>query len=104
MTRERKRPAGASPCAPAQDEAKPKSKSPPKSIRAAAKTHALEALETLASLAQSAASESVRVSAANAVLDRAYGKPVTGARTAASKPAGEITGDVEVQWLDDSES
>ena len=102
MTRERKRPAGASPCAPAKDEAKPKSA--PKSIRAAAKTHAMEALETLASLAQSAASESVRVSAANAVLDRAYGKPVTGARTAAGKPAGEITGEVEVQWLDDSES
>ncbi len=102
MTRERKRPAGASPCAPEKNETKPKPA--PRSIRAAAKTHALEALETLASLAQNAASESVRVSAANAVLDRAYGKPVTGARTAAGKPVGDAMGEVEVEWLDPEKS
>jgi hypothetical protein len=40
-----------------------------------AKEHAPAALETLRDIAQSGQSESARVSAATALLDRAYGKP-----------------------------
>lgn len=69
------------------------------SLRAQARTHALEALEALASLAKGAASESVRVSAANALLDRAYGKPASGAAKALqAKDDGDDEG-VEVEWL-----
>jgi hypothetical protein len=74
-----------------------------RSFSAKAKLHALGALDSLASLAQSAASEAVRVSAANAVLDRAYGKPVSGARAPSSPSTGGHTGPMEVRWLDDEE-
>lgn len=40
-----------------------------------AKTYTEEALETLVDVAKNARSEAARVSAANALLDRAYGKP-----------------------------
>ncbi|MER8806042.1 hypothetical protein NKH65_03925 [Mesorhizobium australicum] len=40
-----------------------------------AKVHAEAALETLAEIASKGESDSARVSAANAILDRAYGKP-----------------------------
>ncbi len=40
-----------------------------------AKDHAEAALRTLADIASSGESESARVAAANAILDRAYGKP-----------------------------
>jgi hypothetical protein len=40
-----------------------------------AKGHAATALKTLADIAKGGESESARVSAANAILDRAYGKP-----------------------------
>jgi hypothetical protein len=40
-----------------------------------AKDHAEVALNVLVSIAQSGESEGARVSAANAILDRAYGKP-----------------------------
>lgn len=40
-----------------------------------AKEHAAMALQTLANIAQSGEGEAARVSAANAILDRAYGKP-----------------------------
>lgn len=40
-----------------------------------AKTHADAALKTLADIARSGESESARVTAAVAILDRAYGKP-----------------------------
>lgn len=40
-----------------------------------AKDHAAEALEVLVAIAKRGESESARVSAANAILDRAYGKP-----------------------------
>jgi hypothetical protein len=66
-----------------------------------AEGHALAALEALASLAESAASESVRVSAANAVLDRAYGKPTPGGRWAAGEEEQEAVepGRLKVRWL-----
>lgn len=68
-------------------------------MRAAAQAHALEALESLATLAKGAHSEAVRVSAANAVLDRAHGKPAPGARLPDEDGAagGRV---VEVRWLD----
>lgn len=40
-----------------------------------AKRHAPAALETLAKIAKSSENDSARVSACNAILDRAYGKP-----------------------------
>lgn len=40
-----------------------------------ARTHAPEALRTLVQIAKKGESDSARVSAANAILDRAYGKP-----------------------------
>ena len=40
-----------------------------------AKDHAEMALRTLADIAKSGESEAARVSAANAILDRGYGKP-----------------------------
>ena len=40
-----------------------------------AKDHAAEALATLVSIAKTGDSDSARVSAANAILDRGYGKP-----------------------------
>jgi hypothetical protein len=73
-----------------------------RSFSAKAKLHALDALDSLASLAKGAASEAVRVSAANAVLDRAYGKPGSGAK-ATSSPASGYSGPVEVRWLDDED-
>lgn len=70
------------------------------SFRARAKTHALEALEVLAELARNAASESVRVSAANALLDRAYGKPASGAAKPPEKGGEARQGPIEVRWVD----
>jgi hypothetical protein len=43
-----------------------------------AKEHAETALKVLAEIAMSGQSEAARVSAANALLDRAYGKPIQG--------------------------
>jgi hypothetical protein len=76
-----------------------------RSFRTEAKRHALDALESLASLAQGASSEAVRVSAANAVLDRAYGKPASGAARPGAKPADDGRDvEYEVQWLSDENS
>ncbi len=74
-----------------------------RTFSAKAKLHALGALDSLASLAQGAVSEAVRVSAANAVLDRAYGKPASGAKASPGPSAGGHTGPMEVRWLDDEE-
>ncbi len=63
----------------------------------AAQRHALGALDSLAALARGANSEAVRVSAANAVIDRAYGRPAPGSRAAFEDDGGE--GPLEVQWL-----
>ena len=41
-----------------------------------AKTYTEEALETLVDVARNGRTDAARVSAANALLDRAYGKPV----------------------------
>jgi hypothetical protein len=44
-------------------------------LREAARQYTPEALETLHSICKSGASESARVAAASAIIDRAYGKP-----------------------------
>lgn len=69
-------------------------------FREAAQAHALEALEALAWLAKNANSEAVRVSAANAVIDRAHGRPAPGSRVALEDEADEDDGPLEVRWLD----
>ena len=74
-----------------------------RSFSAKARLLALGALDSLASLAQGAASEAVRVSAANALLDRAYGKPASGVKAPSSPSTGGHTGPMEVRWLDDEE-
>ncbi|MFC0246418.1 hypothetical protein ACFOLL_04445 [Falsochrobactrum ovis] len=43
-----------------------------------AKEHAEQALQVLVNIALSGESEAARVSAANAILDRGYGKPMQG--------------------------
>lgn len=69
------------------------------SFQSKAKTHAEDALESLAELAKNASSEAVRVSAANALLDRAYGKPASGG--AKPEKAGEgQRGPIELRWVD----
>lgn len=44
-------------------------------IREAAQQYTTQALETLAQVMQTGESETARVSAANSILDRAYGRP-----------------------------
>ncbi len=72
-------------------------------FRAVAETHALEALQALVTLAKGAASESVRMSAANAILDRAYGRPPPGAKPVLEDEA-ELTFPLEVKWLESQSS
>jgi len=45
------------------------------SISDLAKTHAVDAMKALVSIAKSSESDAARVSAANAILDRGFGKP-----------------------------
>lgn len=59
-----------------------------------AKVHAPAALKTLATIASKGESEAARVSAANALLDRAYGKPPQ-----AVQVSGEDGGPLEIRWL-----
>jgi hypothetical protein len=75
-------------------------------LRRSAQDHAQEALEALLALVRNASSEHVRVAAANAILDRALGKPLPGAK-AADDLASDADGQddpLEVRWLDDEES
>lgn len=47
----------------------------PAEVRDAARAHTMLAIETLVSVCKTADSDNARVSAANALLDRAWGKP-----------------------------
>lgn len=60
-------------------------------IEAAAKEYAGDALKTLAAVAKTSENDSARVAAANALLDRGYGKP-----RQAVEHSGEGGGPVEV--------
>ena len=59
---------------------KPDNADPAAEFRLAAQGYALDALEALATLMNSANSEAVRVSAANALIDRAYGRAAQAVR------------------------
>jgi hypothetical protein len=67
----------------------------PAALADVAQNHALEALRVLAEAMTTASSETVRVSAANSMLDRGYGKPPPG-KAADEGPRGPI----EVRWVD----
>lgn len=67
--------------------------------RETAQAHADEALRALVELVRNASSEHVRVAAANAILDRALGKPLPGAKAAAEED-DEPSGPLVVRWLD----
>jgi len=59
-----------------------------------AKGHASEALETLVNIMRNGEQEGTRLSAANAILDRGYGKPYQ-----AAAPEGEGANDSMAQAL-----
>jgi hypothetical protein len=69
-------------------------------LREKAQNHGQEAMDALIALASSASSEHVRVAAANAVLDRAMGKPLPGVK-AAEEVEAEEDEPLEVEWLGD---
>ena len=74
---------------------------PAAEFHALAVYHARQALETLAVLANGASSEAVRVSAANAIIDRAYGKPAPGARAVRRDENGDGEPvELTITWLD----
>jgi hypothetical protein len=54
--------------------------------RALARAHAPAAMEELARLARAASSESVQLAAIKEILDRAYGRPESGAGEGGSGP------------------
>ncbi len=68
------------------------------SFRDSAQVHALAALKTLIWLAANAKSEAVRVSAANAVIDRAHGRPAASPKGFGNEHAYTPTR-LEVQWI-----
>jgi len=73
-------------------------------LRSEARNHAEKALNALANLMEAAASEHARISAANAILDRGYGRPMTGAQAAEYEPddddeTEDEDDDFEVVWL-----
>ena len=78
---------------------------PAAKFRAAAQRKALKALKTLAWLMENASSEAVRASAANSVLDRAYGRAAPAVRVGGSA-GGEDAEGVEVSfvWLSPEKS
>ena len=68
-------------------------------LREKARDHANKALEALADLMQGASSEHVRVAAANAILDRALGKPLPGTKAAEEEADADEDEPLEVRWL-----
>ena len=73
----------------------------PARFRAAAQGRALAALNVLVGLMDNASSDAVRASAANAVIDRAFGRAAPAARA-----GGEEAEDVEISfaWLSPEKS
>jgi hypothetical protein len=62
-------------------------------IREIARAYTAEAIETLAQIMRTAASDTARLSAANALLDRAYGKSTQTIDTPAPKDVTEMSDD-----------
>jgi hypothetical protein len=74
-------------------------------FRLAAQGYAREALEALAWLVKNAASEAVRVSAANALIDRAHGRPAQAVKVGGGDGGDESPGvSLTFQWLDPAKS
>lgn len=63
-----------------------------------ARSHTVDALRALVSIAKSGESEAARVSAATAILDRGYGRP-----TQAHEHTGKNGGPIEYRDLSDEE-
>ena len=70
-------------------------------LREAAREFSSDALDALVKICRSGHSESARVAAANALLDRGYGKPVQTIDSTVRKQPGELTGitDAELEHI-----
>jgi hypothetical protein len=77
---------------------------PVAAFRAAAQAHALKALQALAWLVDNAGSEAVRVSAANALIDRAYGRAAQAVRVGGEGASEDGQVSLTFTWLDPAKS
>jgi len=70
-------------------------------LREAAREFSSDALDALVKICRSGHSESARVAAANALLDRGYGKPVQTIDSTVRRQPGELTGitDAELEHI-----
>jgi hypothetical protein len=73
-------------------------------FRQAAQGHALAALESLAWLMANANSEAVRVSAANALIDRAHGRAAQAVRVGGEGVGEDGQVSLTFTWLDPAKS
>ena len=73
-------------------------------FRQSAQAHAHEALEALAWLVNNASSEAVRVSAANALIDRAYGRAAQAVKVGGEGVPEDGQVSLMVTWLDPAKS
>ena len=73
-------------------------------FRAAAQVHALKALQALAWLVENAGSEAVRVSAANALIDRAFGRAAQAVRVGGESASEDGQVSLTFTWLDPAKS
>lgn len=72
-------------------------------VREAAQAFTVDALKTLAEVMRNSESDAARVSAANAILDRAHGKPAQAVRVGQDEDAGPI--EQVIRWaLTDAEA
>jgi hypothetical protein len=88
------------PAEPVQSPAKPDAADEAAEFRRAAQKHAGEALEALAKLMREANSEAVRVSAANALIDRAYGRAAQAVRVDGETAEDGQAVSLTFTWLD----
>ena len=77
---------------------------PAAAFREAAQGHALKALEALVKLMAEATSEAVRVSAANALIDRAFGRAAQAVRVGGEGAGEDGQVSLTVTWLDPAKS
>ncbi len=81
---------------------------PAAQFRSAAQGHALKALGVLADLMDTASSETVRASAANSVIDRAYGRVAQAVRGGGSTGSEGVEGvegvELSIAWLNPEKS
>jgi hypothetical protein len=89
---------------PVQPLEKPDVADPATAFRQAAQGYALDALKELERLMQNANSEAVRVSAANALIDRAYGRAAPAVRVGGDNPEDGQGVSLTFTWLDPTKS